>query len=194
MNNKNEVNGNLTDNDSFKENNHYKKESKNKQISSHNINYKDKYILLVEDNEDDVELTIRAFKKNNILNKVIILRDGAEAKDFLFAKGLYSKRDIRDLPIVILLDIKLPKIDGIELLKRIRQNKLTKLIPVVILTTSDEETDIIKCYNFGVNSYIKKPVDFERFTEIVEQLGLYWILVNIPPAALSKDLLENFNY
>ena len=142
---------------------------------------KNKIILLVEDNLDDVELTLRAFKKNNILNKVIVAKDGVEALDYLLGTGLYSKRDLNDLPVVILLDLKLPKISGLEVLKRIRQDERSKLIPVVILTSSSEEKDVIDGYSLGANSYIRKPVEFNQFVEAIKYLGLYWLLWNEPP-------------
>jgi two-component system, response regulator len=141
----------------------------------------EKIILLVEDNPDDVELTIRAFKKNNILNPVIIAKDGVEALDYLSGKGMYAGRNLKELPVVILLDLKLPKIDGMEVLKRIRQDDRTKLIPVVILTSSMEENDVINGYSLGANSYIRKPVEFDQFVEAMRQLGLYWLLWNEPP-------------
>ncbi|GBE05824.1 MAG TPA: response regulator [Nitrospirae bacterium] len=141
----------------------------------------DRTILLVEDNPDDVELTLRALKKNNILNSVTVARDGVEALDYLFATGAYSGRDVKKLPTVVLLDLKLPKIDGMEVLKSIRSDDRTKLLPVVILTSSKEEKDLINGYKLGANSYIQKPVDFEQFTEAVRQLGLYWLLLNEPP-------------
>lgn len=141
-----------------------------------------KTILLVEDNLDDVDLTLRALKKNNIKNEIIVVNDGVEALDFLFGKGKYKNRDLGNYPAVILLDIKLPKIDGMEVLRQIRGNELTKFIPVVILTSSKEEQDLIKGYSLGVNSYVRKPVDFNQFAEAVSQLGLYWLLLNeIPP-------------
>jgi CheY-like chemotaxis protein len=142
---------------------------------------KDKVILLVEDNPDDVELTIRAFRKNHISNPVIVARDGAEALDYLQGAGTHAGRDIRDMPIVVLLDLKLPKIDGLEVLKHIRQNELTKVLPVVILTSSKEERDVISGYKLGANSYICKPVDFEQFSEAIKSLGLYWLVWNEPP-------------
>ena len=138
----------------------------------------DKVILLVEDNPDDEELTIRALKKNNIHNDMVIARDGAEALDYLFGTGAYAGRDVGKLPSVTLLDLKLPKIDGLEVLKRIRTNERTKLLPVVILTSSKEEQDLITGYSLGANSYIRKPVDFSQFIDAVRQLGLYWLLLN----------------
>jgi len=141
-----------------------------------------KTILLVEDNLDDVELTLRALKKNNIKNEVKVVYDGAEALDYLFGEGIYSGRDITNMPAVILLDLKLPKVDGLEVLRRVRESKLTKLLPVVILTSSKEEQDIVNGYSLGVNSYVRKPVDFNQFAEAVSHLGLYWLLINeVPP-------------
>jgi len=141
---------------------------------------KDKVILLVEDNPDDVELTKLAFEKNNIANNVIVARDGVEALDYMFGTGIYAGRDIKDMPVVVLLDLKLPKIDGLEVLKRIRQNETTKLIPVVILTSSAEQQDVIKGYSLGANSYIRKPVEFNQFVESMKYLGLYWLVWNEP--------------
>jgi CheY-like chemotaxis protein len=141
-----------------------------------------KTILLVEDNPDDVDLTLRALKKNNIRNEIVVAYDGAEALDYLFCTGKYAGRDHKSMPTIILLDLKLPKIDGLEVLRRIRANELTKLLPVVILTSSKEEHDIIAGYSLGVNSYVRKPVDFIQFAEAVSHLGLYWLLLNeIPP-------------
>ncbi len=140
-----------------------------------------KTILLVEDNPDDVELTIHAFKKNNITNEVKVVYDGAEALDFLFGKGAYSDRDLNEMPTLILLDIKLPKIDGLEVLRQIRSNDLTRLLPVVILTSSKEEQDIISSYSLGVNSYVRKPVSFSQFAQAVNNLGLYWLILNEGP-------------
>ena len=139
---------------------------------------RDKHILLVEDNPDDEALTLRALKKNNILNKVIVARDGAEALDYMFAQGVYAERDINDLPEVILLDLKLPKVDGLQVLEQLRANKHTRCTPIVILTTSAEENDVVKSYESGANSYIQKPVDFDQFMEAVHQLGMYWLLLN----------------
>lgn len=138
-------------------------------------------ILLVEDNPDDEALTIRALKKNNIGNRLAIVRDGVEAIDFLFCTGSYADRDPKDIPQVVLLDLKLPKIDGLEVLRRVRENETTRLLPVVILTSSKEEQDILKGYKLGANSYVRKPVDFDQFVEAVRQLGLYWLVLNEAP-------------
>jgi two-component system response regulator len=140
-----------------------------------------KYILLVEDNPDDEALTLRALKKNNIGNEVVVARDGAEALDYLFGAGVYAGRDMSLMPAVTLLDIKLPKIDGLEVLRRLRADGRTKLLPVVILTSSKEEQDLIDGYKFGASSYIRKPVDFSQFTEAVRELGLYWLVLNETP-------------
>jgi two-component system response regulator len=139
-----------------------------------------KTILLVEDNPDDEALTLRALKRNNILNEVVVARDGAEALDYLFAQGVHSDRDAGKLPEVVLLDLKLPKLDGLEVLRRIRDEPLTRRLAVVILTSSNEERDIIAGYNLGANSYIRKPVDFNQFMEAVRQLGVYWLVLNVP--------------
>lgn len=141
----------------------------------------DKIILLVEDNPDDVELTLRSLKKHNISNEVLVTRDGAEALEYLFASGGYAGRDTSIMPSVILLDLKLPKIDGLEVLRRIRADERTKLLPVVILTSSKEEQDLVNGYKLGANSYVRKPVDFVKFSEAVRQLGLYWTLLNESP-------------
>lgn len=139
-------------------------------------------ILLVEDNPDDEALTLRAFKKSNILNEVVVARDGVEALDFLFATGTYCDRDPNIMPQIVLLDIKLPKIDGLEVLRRLRADERTQMLPVIILTSSKEEQDLINGYKFGCNSYIRKPVDFSQFSESIRQLGLYWLVLNeIPP-------------
>lgn len=140
-------------------------------------------ILLVEDNPNDVELTLHAFKKYKLANRIHVVRDGAEALDYLFATGSYADRNINHRPKVILLDLKLPKVDGLEVLKRIKTDERTMTIPVVVLTSSREERDIVESYKLGVNSYIRKPVDFDRFTEAVRTLGLYWLLLNQPPEA-----------
>ncbi len=142
---------------------------------------KEKIILLVEDDPDDVDLTIRAFKKNNILNKVIVAKDGVEALDYLFCTGTYAGRNVKEMPVVVLLDLKLPKIDGLEVLRNIRQNEITCLLPVVILTSSAEQKDLIDGYSLGANSYIRKPVELDQFVEAVKHLGLYWLLWNEPP-------------
>ena len=141
----------------------------------------DRTILLVEDNPDDADLTLRALRKNNISNKVDVVTDGEKALDYLFGTGEYKDRDMSTQPAVILLDLKLPKIDGLEVLQRMRADERTKLVPVVILTSSKEEQDVINGYKFGCNSYVRKPVDFKEFAEAVRQLGLYWLLMNEPP-------------
>jgi two-component system, response regulator len=138
-------------------------------------------ILLVEDNAADVELALRALKKNNIVNPIHVVNDGAAALEFLFAQGEYADRKDLKTPKVILLDLKLPKVSGLEVLKQVKANERTKMIPVVILTTSREEQDIIESYKLGVNSYIVKPVDFDKFIEAVKNLGMYWLLMNQPP-------------
>jgi two-component system response regulator len=140
-----------------------------------------KIILLVEDNPDDEELTLLAFKKSNIANEVVVARDGAEALDFLFGTGTYAGRDLSVMPAVTLLDLKLPKVDGLEVLKRLRAHERTRRLPVVILTSSGEQQDIVESYNLGANSYIRKPVDFAQFMEATKQLGLYWLVLNEPP-------------
>jgi CheY-like chemotaxis protein len=138
-------------------------------------------ILLVEDNPSDAELTLRALKRRNLANKVHVVKDGAEALDFIFATGAYINRDIDNPPKVVLLDLKLPKVDGLEVLRRIKSDKRTKVIPVVVLTSSREEKDIVESYKLGVNSYIVKPVDFDKFVQGISELGLYWLLLNQPP-------------
>ncbi len=138
-------------------------------------------ILLVEDNPDDVELTLRALKQYNIKNEIAVVRDGEEALDFLFASGAYADRDARAMPAVVILDLKLPKVDGLEVLQRMRADERTKLVPVVILTSSKEEGDMVNGYKLGANSYVRKPVDFTEFVEAARQLGLYWLVVNEPP-------------
>lgn len=140
----------------------------------------EKIILLVEDNPDDVDLTLRAFKQNNIFNRVIVARDGVEALDYLMGTGIYAGRDVSELPVVTLLDLKLPRLDGLEVLKKIRENEQTKLLPVVILTSSLEQQDLIDGYKLGANSYVRKPVDFQEFIEAVKSLGLYWLIWNKP--------------
>jgi two-component system response regulator len=137
-------------------------------------------ILLVEDNRDDEALTLRALKKNNIHNEVVVARDGVEALDYLFGTGVHAGRDLSVMPQVILLDLKLPKIDGLEVLRRLRSEAGTRLLPVVILTSSTQEEDRIAGYGLGANSYVRKPVDFAQFIEAVRQLGLYWLILNEP--------------
>ncbi len=141
----------------------------------------DKIILLVEDNADDEKLTLRALKKNNIRNVVVVARNGAEALDYLFGTGAYAGRDLKLMPQVVLLDLKLPKLDGLEVLRRVRADNRTKLLPVVILTSSNEEQDRINGYGLGANSYVRKPVDFSQFSEAARQLGLYWLVLNESP-------------
>jgi two-component system response regulator len=143
----------------------------------------DKIILLVEDNPDDEALTKRALKQNQILNQMIVARDGAEALDWLFGAGRHAGRDLSVMPTVILLDLKLPKIDGLEVLQRIRSDPRTKLLPVVVLTSSKEEQDLAQSYSLGANSYMRKPVDFAQFAESIKHLGLYWLVLNEPPPA-----------
>jgi len=146
----------------------------------------EKVILLVEDNPDDIVLTLRAFKKCNVQNRVITIEDGQEALDYFLCKGRFEGKDSQDLPSVVLLDINLPKINGFEVLKAIRENKSTKLLPVVILTSSKEEQDIVNGYSLGANSYIRKPVDFNNFFEAVQTLGLYWLLINECPNSSKR--------
>ena len=138
-------------------------------------------ILLVEDNSDDEALTLRALKKNKIKNEIVVARDGVEALDYLFASGPHTGRDLRSMPQVVLLDLKLPKVDGIEVLRRVRADGRTRCLPVVILTSSNEEVDRCNGYEQGANSYVRKPVDFNQFADTVRQLGLYWLVLNEPP-------------
>jgi CheY-like chemotaxis protein len=138
-------------------------------------------ILLVEDNPDDLEMTLRALRKAKLANSIQIVRDGAEALDYLFAQGAFAGRRVENGPKVILLDLKLPKIDGLEVLRRVKADPRTRLIPVVVLTSSKEQPDVTECYRLGVNSYIVKPVNFERFAAAVSELGMYWLLLNQPP-------------
>jgi two-component system response regulator len=140
-----------------------------------------KTILLVEDNPDDVKLTLRAFKRNNMLNPIVVARDGVEALDFLFARGAHAERAGKPLPTLVILDLKLPKLDGLEVLKAVRGDARTKLVPVVILTSSKEQQDLIQGYALGANSYVRKPVDFTEFMEAVRLLGIYWLMTNQPP-------------
>lgn len=142
----------------------------------------EKMILLVEDNPDDEALTLRALKKNNIGNKVFVVRDGAEALDFLFCTGPYEDRDPGNMPQVTLLDLKLPRVDGLEVLRRLRADERTRSLPIVILTSSIEERDLLEGYQNGANSYVRKPVDFNQFAEAVRQLGLYWLVLNEIPS------------
>ncbi len=139
-------------------------------------------ILLVEDNPRDEELTLRALKKHNLANRVHVAKDGAEALDYIFASGAYEGRDIGDMPKVILLDLKLPKVDGLEVLRKVKADERTKTIPVVVLTSSREEKDMVESYKLGVNSYIVKPVDFDKFVDAVGDLGMYWLLMNEVPS------------
>jgi two-component system response regulator len=140
-------------------------------------------ILLVEDNPNDVELTLRALKRHNLANKVFVVKDGAEALEFLFATGAHADRNVESSPRVVLLDLKLPRVDGLEVLRRVKSDERTKAIPVVVLTSSREQRDVVESYQLGVNSYIVKPVDFEKFVQAVSEVGLYWVLLNQPPVS-----------
>lgn len=146
-----------------------------------------RYILLVEDNPDDEALTIRALRKSNIANKVVVVRDGAEALSYLLGEGS-EQAELAELPAVVLLDLKLPKIDGLEVLRRLRADERTHMVPVVILTSSKEESDLLTGYSRGANSYVRKPVDFEKFVTVAKQLGLYWLVVNEPPPEARGSL------
>jgi two-component system, response regulator len=148
----------------------------------------DKLILLVEDNLDDEALTLRAFKKSNVSNKVVVARDGAEALDYLFGTGPHADRDTGIQPEIILLDLHLPKVDGFEVLERLRADQRTKLLPVVVLTSSGEEQDVARVYGLGANSFIRKPVDFEQFVTAVQQLGLYWLVLNQNPQLNGRGM------
>ena len=150
-------------------------------------------ILLVEDNSDDVALALRAFKKVGITNPITVARDGAEALEWLFCEGEYATRSTKIQPALILLDLKLPRVDGLEVLHRLRNNPCTRLIRTIILTSSHEETDIISCYDSGANSYIRKPVDFDHFLEAVGQIALYWLQLNELPPVLAAGQLEPFH-
>jgi two-component system, response regulator len=141
----------------------------------------DRIILLVEDNPDDEALTLRALRKNNIGNQIVVARDGAQALDYLFCRGTYANRDTAEQPELVLLDLKLPKVDGFEVLREMRRDERTKLLPVVILTSSKEQQDVINGYGLGANSYVRKPVDFHEFLDAVRQLGLYWLVLNESP-------------
>jgi two-component system, response regulator len=145
------------------------------------MGYKIIDILLIEDNPNDAELTVRVLKKNNIANAIHVIPDGAEALEFFFAEGKYSGRDMNNSPKIVILDLKLPKVDGIEILKRVKSDDRTKTIPIVVLTSSKEESDVIKSYKLGANSYIVKPVDFQKFADSIRDLGYYWLLLNEPP-------------
>lgn len=145
------------------------------------MNLNEVEILLVEDNETDAELTIRALKRKNLTNNLVWVKDGAEALDFIFAKGNYSERNIEGLPKLVLLDLRMPKVDGLEVLQTIKADDRTKKIPIVVLTSSKEDKDIVESYELGVNSYVSKPVEFDEFTDAVSTLGLYWMLLNNPP-------------
>jgi len=147
---------------------------------------KQKIILLVEDNPSDIGLTQRALAKSHVANEMVVAEDGQEALDYLFAGGKYTDRDVSKTPALVLLDLKLPRVDGLEVLRRIRADERTKRIPVVILTTSKEEQDVAQSYDLGANSYIRKPVDFKQFVESVEHLGLYWLVMNEPPPPIVR--------
>lgn len=149
-------------------------------MTNHNGNAVE--ILLVEDNPTDAELCIRALKKNNLANRLVWVKDGAEALDFIFATGKYAGRDMAEVPRVILLDLRLPKVDGIEVLRKVKSEEMTKTIPVVVLTSSKEDRDVVESYKYGVNSYISKPVEFDEFADTVTHLGMYWLLLNRPLA------------
>jgi two-component system response regulator len=141
----------------------------------------ERYILLVEDNPDDEELTLLSLRKNNLAHDIVVVRDGVEAIEFLFGNGQYAHRDVSHVPTVILLDLKLPKLDGLGVLKRLRADERTRTLPVVVLTSSSQDADVIASYNLGANSYVRKPVEFGAFVEAVSSLGLYWVLLNRPP-------------
>lgn len=138
----------------------------------------DRVIVLVEDNANDEELTLRAFRKSNIVNRIVVVRDGAEALDYFFARGAHAGRSPSEVPQVVLLDLKLPKIDGLDVLRALRADDRTRLIPIVVLTSSAEEQDLVRSYGLGANSYVRKPVDFNAFVDAVRQLGLYWLVIN----------------
>ena len=142
---------------------------------------KDKVILLVEDNPRDEVLTMRALKRSNVVNEVVVVRDGVEALDYLFATGAYQGRDVSSVPQLVLLDLKLPKMDGLQVLQSMRADERTRRLPVVVFTSSSEQEDMLKSYDLGANSYVRKPVEFEEFSEATRQLGVYWLLLNEPP-------------
>lgn len=147
----------------------------------------ERYILLIEDNPGDVDLTLRALRRDGIANRVEVMHDGAEALDYMFCRGAYEGRDPGDAPVVMLLDLKLPKVDGVEVLKALRADERTRCMPVVVLTSSDQEQDIAKCYQCGANSYVMKPVTAVDFRRAVRQLGLYWALLNVPSPAPERS-------
>jgi CheY-like chemotaxis protein len=147
---------------------------------------KNKIILLVEDNPSDIGLTQRALAKSHIANEMVVAEDGQDALDFIFAAGKHTGRDVSETPALVLLDLKLPRVDGLEVLRRIRADERTRRMPVVILTTSKEEQDVAQSYDLGANSYIRKPVDFKQFVESVERLGLYWLVMNEPPPPIVR--------
>ena len=147
-----------------------------------------KTILLVEDNPDDEALILHSLERNNFMNRVVVVHDGAEALDYLFGAGLYAERNVSITPQVILLDLKLPKIDGLEVLYRVRTDERTALLPVVVLTSSDEERDIVESYKRGANSYVRKPIDFSQFSETIRQLGVYWLILNQAPTHKQKNV------
>jgi two-component system response regulator len=138
----------------------------------------ERVIVLVEDNANDEELTLRAFRKSNIVNRVVVVRDGAEALDYFFLRGAHAKRSANEIAQVVLLDLKLPKVDGLDVLRELRSDERTRLIPIVVLTSSAEEQDLVRSYGLGANSYVRKPVDFTQFVDAVRQLGLYWLVIN----------------
>ena len=142
-------------------------------------------ILLVEDNPDDVELTFRAFERSKLMNEIVVARDGGEALDYLFATGAHAGRDVTLMPEVVLLDLNLPKLDGLEVLRRLRNDERTRRLPVVVLTSSNEEQDVLRSYDLGANSFVRKPMDFDQFLSAVQQLGMYWLVLNEPPPGAS---------